>query len=41
MSFREKNILISLIATLLIFGDYFFNIVSLSGLPAEVAKAQH
>lgn len=38
MSFREKSIWISLIATLLIFGDYFLNIISLSGLPADVAK---
>ncbi|WP_339719158.1 hypothetical protein [uncultured Paraglaciecola sp.] len=39
MSFREKSIWISLISTLLIFGDYFLNIVSLSSMPAEVSKA--
>jgi hypothetical protein len=38
MSFREKSIWISLISTILIFGDYFLNVISLSGLPAEVAK---
>jgi hypothetical protein len=38
MSFREKSIWISLIATLLIFGDYFLNVISLGGLPADAAK---
>jgi hypothetical protein len=38
MSFREKSIWISLIATLLIFGDYFLNLISLGGLPADAAK---
>ena len=39
MSFREKSIWISLVSTLLIFGDYFLNVLSLSELPAEAAKA--
>ena len=39
MSFREKSIWISLISTLLIFGDYFLNIISLGGLPDEAGKA--
>lgn len=39
MSFREKSIWISLISTLLIFGDYFLNLISLVGLPEDVAKA--
>lgn len=39
MSFREKSIWISLISTVLIFGDYFLNVISLGGLPAEDAKA--
>jgi len=39
MSFREKSIWISLVSTLLIFGDYFLNIISLSSLPADAAKA--
>jgi hypothetical protein len=38
MSFREKSIWISLISTLLIFGDYFFNIIALGNLPEQVAK---
>ncbi|WP_297817373.1 hypothetical protein [uncultured Paraglaciecola sp.] len=38
MSFREKSIWISLIATLLIFGDYFLNVISLGVLPADAAK---
>jgi len=39
MSFREKSIWISLISTLLIFGNYFLNVISLGGLPEEAAKA--
>lgn len=39
MSFREKSIWISLVSTVLIFGDYFLNVLSLGGLPAEVAKS--
>lgn len=39
MSFKEKSIWISLISTLLIFGDYFLNIISLGSLSAEAAKA--
>lgn len=39
MSFREKSIWISLISAVLIFGDYFLNVISLVGLPAEVAKS--
>jgi hypothetical protein len=38
MSFREKSIWISLISTLLIFGDYFLNIIALGNLPEQVAK---
>ncbi len=38
MSFREKSIWISLISTLVVFGDYFFNIISLVGMPEELAK---
>ena len=38
MSFREKSIWISLISTLLIFGNYFLNVISLGGLPQEAAK---
>ena len=38
MSFREKRIWISLISTLLIFGDYFLNIIALGNLPEQVAK---
>jgi hypothetical protein len=38
MSFREKSIWISLIFTLLIFGDYFLNIIALGNLPEQVAK---
>jgi len=38
MSFKEKSIWISLVSTVLIFGDYFINVLSLSGLPAETAK---
>lgn len=39
MSFREKSIWISLVSTILIFGDYFLNLLSLSGLPVDVAKS--
>lgn len=39
MSFREKSIWISLISTLLIFGGYFLNILSLGGVSAEVAQS--
>jgi hypothetical protein len=38
MSFREKSIWISLISTMLIFGDYFLNVIALGGLPEAVAK---
>jgi hypothetical protein len=38
MSFREKSIWISLFSTLLIFGDYFLNVISLAGLSDELAK---
>jgi hypothetical protein len=38
MSFREKSIWISLISTLLIFGDYFLNVIALGNLSQEVAK---
>ena len=38
MSFREKSIWISLFSTLIIFGNYFFNIFTLHELPAEAAK---
>lgn len=39
MSFREKSIWISLVSTVVIFGDYFINVLTLSGLPVEIAKA--
>ena len=39
MSFKEKSIWISLISTVLIFGDYFLNVITLGGLPEEVAKS--
>ena len=39
MSFREKSIWISLVSTILIFGDYFLNLLSLSGFPVDVAKS--
>ncbi|WP_252732176.1 hypothetical protein [Paraglaciecola arctica] len=39
MSFREKSIWISLISTLLIFGGYFLNILSLGGVSAEVSQS--
>ena len=38
MSFREKSIWISLISTLLIFGDYFLNVIALANLSEAVAK---
>jgi hypothetical protein len=38
MSFREKSIWISLIGTLLIFGNYFLNVISLGELPENEAK---
>ena len=38
MSFREKSIWISLISTLIVFGDYFFNVISFVGMPEELAK---
>jgi hypothetical protein len=38
MSLREKSIWISLISTMLIFGDYFLNVIALGGLPGAVAK---
>ena len=38
MSFREISIWISVISTLLIFGDYFLNIIALGNLPEQVAK---
>jgi uncharacterized membrane protein len=38
MSFREKSIWISLVSTLLIFGDYFLNVIALGNLSEEVAK---
>ncbi|MEP1447330.1 MAG: hypothetical protein ABJK37_14600 [Paraglaciecola sp.] len=39
MSFREKSIWISLISTLLIFGDYFLNILFLGGVSEEIAQS--
>jgi hypothetical protein len=38
MPFREKSIWISLISTMLIFGDYFLNVIALGELPGAVAK---
>ena len=38
-SFREKSIWISLISTLLIFGDYFLNLIYLSGLSEVAAQS--
>ena len=38
MSFREKSIWISLISTLLIFGDYFLSVIALANLSEAVAK---
>ncbi|WP_299076044.1 hypothetical protein [uncultured Paraglaciecola sp.] len=38
MSFREKSIWISLLSSVVIFGNYFFNIITLPSLPVEVAK---
>jgi uncharacterized membrane protein len=39
LSFKEKSIWISLISTLLIFGDYFLNLIYLAGLPEAAAKS--
>lgn len=39
LSFREKSIWISLVSTLTIFGYYFYNILGLSGMSEELAKA--
>jgi hypothetical protein len=38
MSFKEKSIWISLFSTLLIFGDYFLNVIALGNLSEEAAK---
>ena len=38
MSFKEKSIWISLIPTMLIFGDYFLNVIALANLSEAVAK---
>ena len=38
MSFKEKSAWISLISTVCIFGYYFYSIIMLIGVPADIAK---
>ncbi|WJG09229.1 hypothetical protein [Aliiglaciecola sp. LCG003] len=38
MSFKEKSTWISLISTLAIFGNYFYRVFELQGVPLEISK---